>query len=429
MNYQEAVDFIHSIEIFGSRPGLERISALLELMNNPQNDLSIIHVAGTNGKGSTSAMLSHMLHKCGYKVGLFISPYLESFNERIQLNNNPIEKEEIASLVSKIAPFVEQVADTKAGHPTQFEVVTAMGFEYFKKVDVDFVILEVGLGGTYDATNVIKPVVSVITSIGLDHQAILGDTVEQIAKEKAGIIKQGIPVVTGVREAAPLKVIKEVAKERNAEIKSLGVDFEVKRLEYSLKGQKFQFMSKEHEIMASIKFIGKHQIENASLALMTLLLLSKTYEMNNQSIVQGLEEASWPGRLEVMKNEPLIILDGAHNSQATGVIKSAVTELYDNKIIAVLGILSDKEYEKMISDIAQISKRVIITAPNYYRALDTKEMLDVAKKYCRDCEEVTKVSDAVARAVEVAKENDLILITGSLYTVGEARTYILKHLI
>jgi dihydrofolate synthase/folylpolyglutamate synthase len=429
MNYQEAVDFIHSIEVFGSRPGLERISALLDLMENPQNGLTIIHVAGTNGKGSTSAMIANILLECGYKVGLFISPYLESFNERIQINNKPIAKEAIASLVNDIKPHVETVAKTEAGHPTQFEVVTAMGFDYFKKAEVDFVILEVGLGGTYDATNVVNPLISVITSIGLDHQAVLGDTLEQIAKEKAGIIKEGVPVVTGVKEEAPLHVIKEVARRNNASIFVLGEDFSVKRTEFSLSGQKFNYTSNDNSVKASIKFIGKHQVENASLAITAVNLLPNLgYQIDSDKMLKGLGEASWPGRLEVMQREPLLILDGAHNNQATSVIRSAIKELHEDQIIAVLGILADKEYDQMIKDIATLAKKVIITAPDYYRALDTDALLKSAQKYCDDCEIIAGVPNAVEGALRLSKEDDLILITGSLYTIGEARSHILTKL-
>ncbi len=427
INYEQAVEYIHGIGMFGSKPGLERISALLDNLDHPEKDLKIIHVAGTNGKGSTSAMLSSILVENGYKVGLFISPYLESFNERIQVNNTPIDKENLAKLVTEIKPTVEKVAKTEVGQPTQFEIVTAMGFEYFKKIGVDFVILEVGLGGTYDATNVINPLISVITSIGLDHQAILGDTLEEIAGEKAGIIKKNTPIVTAVTKKGPFEVIRAKAKEMDAPFYALKEHFQIKRLDYSIEGQIFEYninyKTREHKIY----YLGEHQVRNASLALTVIHLMKDMgYDIDSEEVYQGLVNSKWPGRLEIIQKDPYVILDGAHNEQATEVISKSIKELYERKIILVLGILSDKNYHKMIKDLVPLAKNVFITAPDYYRALDTENLADEAKKYCKKVVEVDGVDNAINEALKIANKDDLILITGSLYTVGEARSHLLE---
>ncbi len=427
MNFEQAVEYIHGIGMFGSKPGLERISALLDCLNHPEDDLKIIHVAGTNGKGSTSAMISSILQENGYQVGLFISPYLESFNERIQVNSKPINKEKLADLVDEMKPIVEKVAKTDVGQPTQFEIITAMGFKYFKEIDVDFVVLEVGLGGTYDATNVITPILSIITSIGLDHQAILGDTLEEIAGEKAGIIKKEIPVITAVTKNGPFAVIKNKAEEMNATLHALEKNFHIERIDNSINGQTFNYEFLNEKLEFSISFLGQHQIRNASLAV-TAAKIMKTlgYKINDSYLYKGLKKATWPGRLEIMQKKPYIILDGAHNEQATEVIAKTIKELFDKKIVLVLGILSDKNYTKMISDLVPLAKEAFITAPDYYRATDTEMLANEAKKHCENVFEVKGVSNAIDKAIEISNKDDLILITGSLYTVGEARSHLLK---
>ncbi|MFP4456347.1 MAG: bifunctional folylpolyglutamate synthase/dihydrofolate synthase [Clostridia bacterium] len=424
-NYEQAVEYIHGIGMFGSKPGLERISAILKHLDNPEKDLKIIHVAGTNGKGSTSAMLASILLENGFDVGLFISPYLESFNERIQVNGKPIKQEELAKLVSEIKPIVEKVAETEAGQPTQFEIVTAMGFKYFKNIGVDFVVLEVGLGGTYDATNIVNPIISLITSIGLDHQAILGDTLEEIAAEKAGIIKKNKPIVIAVTKKGPLKVIREKAKQKKASFYALGESFNVKRIDYSIEGQTFEYTIDQKTNVYKTSFLGEHQIRNASLALTTAFLMKDMgYNIDNEKILSGLAKAKWPGRLEIINKNPYIILDGAHNEQATEVISSSIKELFSKRIILVLGILSDKNYQKMVKDLVPLAKTVFITAPDYYRALDTTNLTKESKKYCEEVFEIDGVANAIDEAINISTKDDLILITGSLYTVGEARTHL-----
>lgn len=428
MNYEQAVEYIHGMGMFGSKPGLERINALLERIDHPEKELKIIHVAGTNGKGSTSAMLSAILKENGYSVGLFISPYLESFNERIQYNGNPIVKAELAKLVSEIKPIVKEVASTEVGQPTQFEVVTAMGLLYFKRINVDFVVLEVGLGGRYDATNIVNPIVSIITSIGLDHQAILGDTLEEIAMEKAGIIKKGVPVIVGKVDKAPLDVIKTKAKLLNAEFYGLGDRFSLKIKEYSLEGQTISYRYNETANDYNILLLGEHQARNASLALTTAKVLKNIgYKIEQTKTYAGLAKARWPGRLEIVKKEPLIILDGAHNAEATSEIAKTIKALYNDPIILVLGILSGKNYQGMIKDLVPLAKHVYITAPDYYRALDSESLAIESEKYCNNVEIIEKVSEAVDKAISGADLKDLILITGSLYTVGEARSHLIEN--
>ncbi len=428
MNYQQAVDYIHSLGRFGSKPGLSRIGELLKQLGSPEKQLKFVHVAGTNGKGSTAAFIAGMLGEAGYRTGLYISPYLESFNERIQINRCPISEDKLAELVTSIKPLCHQLSETAVGHPTQFEIITALAMQYYALEQVDIVVLEVGLGGRFDATNIIPPPeVGVITSIGLDHQAVLGDTIPEIAAEKAGIIKPHMTLVTGVRELEAREVIAAKVEQEAGQLYALDRDFKARDRQYRWNGQSFKYLSlADEEQQIQIALNGRHQVDNACVAIAAVEVLNKKgFEVSWEAVKNGISKVNWPGRMEVIRQEPLVILDGAHNSHGTKALKNSLQELARyQKIISVIGILKDKDFAEMIEDIASLSKIVIITAPDYYRAIDTGILVAEALNYCQSVLSVTGVANAVSKAILLAEKNDLVLITGSLYTIGEARTFL-----
>lgn len=431
MNYREAVNYIHSIGRFGSKPGLERIQALLERIGNPHRQLRFLHIAGTNGKGSTAAFAAEVLRTAGYTVGLYTSPYLQSFTNRVGVNGRDISEEDIARWVRRLKPLCEDLAQQpELGHPTQFEIITAMAMGYYAELEVDIVVLEVGLGGRLDATNVVQPEVSVITTIGLDHQNVLGNSLRQIAFEKAGIIKPGAPVVTGVTEPEPLEAITESADEKRCDLYVLGRDFSCVRTAYSLQGQQFEYHGLKWNLPdLAISLLGEHQVNNAAVALAALECLNtRGFAVSPEAVRYGLPLAKWPGRFEVVGREPLIILDGAHNTHGTRALKKALVELLPSKpITMVLGILSDKDYPGMMRDLLPLAKRVIITAPSYSRAANPEILAQEAQKYLNEVEIVTPISDALERARELTDTHGVICVAGSLYTIGEARDYLVKE--
>jgi len=369
-------DWLYSLQGRGSVLGLERVKELLSKLNNPQSNLKCIHVAGTNGKGSTCAILSSILKEADYKVGMYTSPHLKRFTERIQINGEEITQPELNRLIEKIKPLVTD--------QTFFEVTTAIAFQYFKEQDVDFAILEVGLGGRLDATNVITPLISIITHISLEHTHILGKTIEEIAKEKAGIIKENIPVIT----LAKNKTIKEIAKQKHSEI----------------------FIPKIPKLNLNLK--GEFQLENASLAIKAAELLN----INSESIKKGLESVKWPGRLEFLEKN--VLVDCAHNPEGIAALKKEIKKLNYEKIITVTGILKDKDKKTMITQLSEFSDYIIFTKPNTERAEEPEEL----KKLTNTRNEIIiDVKKALKKAKKLANPDDLILITGSIYIVGEVK--------
>jgi len=386
MGYKEAVDFLYALESKEYNLDLGNITGLLAKLGNPHEGLKYIHVAGTNGKGSVCAMLYSILQEAGYKAGMYTSPHLVRFSERIQVNNKEITNEEIAELFGKIKPFYTE--------ETFFEVVTAMAFLYFKEKKADFVVLEVGMGGRLDATNVITPLVSVITNISLEHQKYLGKTIEKIAFEKAGIIKEGIPVVTGA-EGSALDVIKEIAKKNNSKLSAISKP--LKKYSLSLKGAFQQF--------------------NANIAVKTIEVLNERYKLGIDSIKSGLLKANWPGRFEFIGKN--ILVDCAHNPAGAKVLKNELLSIKDNynHIILVVGILSDKDIKPMLDELVPLADKIIITRPKTSRA---EEPENIAKFINREYIIIDDVKEAVKKAKSIAKEKDLIVVSGSIYVIGEA---------
>lgn len=426
MNYNEALDYIHSTYRFGSKLGLENIRKLLELMGNPQEGLKFIHVAGTNGKGSTSTFISETLIQEGYNVGLFTSPYLEEFTERIRINRNNIPKDDLAGVTETVKAKVDIMLGMGMQHPTEFEIVTAIAMLYYKLKEVDYVVLEVGLGGRLDSTNVIEnTLVSVITPIALDHTEYLGDSLEKIAYEKAGIIKNESLVVAHPQENEAMDMIKKVAADRNSklfivptqsiEIKKYdeyGIIFDVK-----VQGENYYDME--------IGLLGKHQVNNATVALMAIKILSEYHgiSISETSIRNGFKKTKWPGRLEVLRRKPTLLIDGAHNIHGAEALRMAVEETFKyDRLIAVIGVLGDKDVDGILNQIIPLCDEVIITKPNNPRAVSLEVLKEKIGALNKDVQMFEDISKAVDKSLEISNENDLVLYCGSLYMIGDIRT-------
>lgn len=426
MNYKEALEYIHTTYRFGRKLGLENISKLLELLGKPQEKLNIIHVAGTNGKGSTCSFISRILQEGGYKVGLYTSPFLETFNERIRINGEDIKDDDLGRVTAIVKEKADEMVASGYNHPTEFEIVTAIAFYYYYEQAVDYLVLEVGMGGRFDATNVIRPLLSVITSISLDHIDYLGDTLGKIAYEKAGIIKENIPLVLYPQEKEAESVIEEVAASKNALVYKVNSD-QIKIKETSLEGQTFE-IPEFGELKTSL--IGEHQVKNAFTAFTAISLLRKNgVKLEDEAIRRGIENTRWAGRLELMKKNPTIIIDGAHNEEGAQALGRAIDEyMGDKNIKLVLGMLSDKDVDKVTSILVPRVKRVIATVPDSDRALSADELKAKILKFEKEVISIPNISDAVDYSIKESNKDDVIIFAGSLYMIGEVRS-ILKKLI
>ena len=430
MKYQEAMKYITEVGNFGSNYGLERTYKLLELLDNPQDKLKIIHVAGTNGKGSTTAMITSMLKGCGYKVGMYTSPFLEEFEERIQINGENIPKEKLAQLITKIKYAVDKVIEEGYNHPTEFEIITVLMFLYFATEEVDFAVVEVGLGGRLDSTNVITPILSVITSISFDHTNLLGNTLEEIAAEKAGIIKSGIPTVIYPQEEVAEIVISSKCQELDSKLYK--INKEDAKLINIIKEDKIYQQVKvklDDEYDVKLPLLGEHQILNLAVALKALeVIKDKAPKLNRESIVKSLATVRWNGRLEIMSNSPYVVIDGAHNIQGITQLNKNINKYFEYKdMYLILGILADKDVEDMVKVITPKAKKVFTVTPNSMRAETAEELLEEVKKYNESCEAYNDYKNAFEDALKLCKKDDLLLISGSLYMIGEMRGIIKKY--
>ncbi|MBY0099110.1 bifunctional folylpolyglutamate synthase/dihydrofolate synthase [Mesobacillus maritimus] len=425
--YKEALDWIHGRLRLGIKPGLKRMEAMMSELGSPETKLKAVHIGGTNGKGSTVTFLRSILEASGYSVGTFTSPYIEQFNERISVNGQAISDGEIVELVNVIHPLAHKLEETELGGPTEFEVITAMAFYYFGHVHpVDIVLFEVGLGGRLDSTNIIQPMASVITNIGLDHTNILGNTYEEIAFEKAGIIKENTPVFTAVQHKGSLQVIKNQASEKNASILVLNEDFSIVKYQGLTKGEQFSLKSKFGDLTdLELGMIGKHQTENASLAVVALQYLDeqKLITVTEQSIRTGLSAAYWPGRFEVLSEQPLVILDGAHNDEGVSKLVETLSTRYANRSIhIVFAALKDKKLDKMIAQLDQVADQITFVSFDFPRAAAAEALVKLShsehKLGVEDWR--TYLSEEVARL----KEEEVLVITGSLYFISEVKSYL-----
>ena len=431
MKYQEAMKYITEVGNFGSNYGLERTYKLLELLDNPQDKLKIIHVAGTNGKGSTTAMITSMLKGCGYKVGMYTSPFLEEFEERIQINGENIPKEKLAQLITKIKYAVDKVIEEGYNHPTEFEIITVLMFLYFATEEVDFAVVEVGLGGRLDSTNVITPILSVITSISFDHTNLLGNTLEEIAAEKAGIIKSCIPTVIYPQEEVAEIVISSKCQELDSKLYK--INKEDAKLINIIKEDKIYQQVKvklDDEYDVKLPLLGEHQILNLAVALKALeVIKDKAPKLNMESIVKSIATVRWNGRLEIMSNSPYVVIDGAHNIQGITQLNKNINKYFEYKdMYLILGILADKDVEHMVKVITPKAKKVFTVTPNSMRAETAEELMNEVKKYNESCEAYNDYKNAFEDALKLCKKDDLLLISGSLYMIGEMRGIIKKIL-
>ena len=425
MDYQQALEYIEKSHKFGMRLGLENSFKLLELLGNPQDKLKFIHVAGTNGKGSTCAFVSNTLKEQGYKVGLYTSPYLETFTERIRLNGENIPKEDVARIITTIKEKIEQMVSEGHAYPTEFEIETAMAFYYYYEQKTDYVVLEVGLGGRYDATNVIKsPLASVIVSISLDHTGILGDTLGKIAYEKAGIIKEDSIVVVYKQKPEAEKVIKNICKEKNT--KYIEVDFENLVIKKSdINSQVFDciVLGEKLENM-EISLIGDHQVNNAVLALTVIKVLRdyRNIEIDENSIRRAFLNTRWAGRIEKIKDNPIFIIDGAHNEDgARSLSKTLKKQFKGKKMTLLIGMLKDKDIDSVLEILMDNFDKVITTTPDSDRAISCEELKEKIQKYKQNVTHITNIDDAVKYALDNASEDEVIISAGSLYMIGHVR--------
>jgi dihydrofolate synthase / folylpolyglutamate synthase len=425
MNYEAAMAYIQNTAKFGSNLGLERTEKILELLGNPQNKIKCIHVAGTNGKGSTTAMITRILRSAGYKTGMYTSPFLEEFEERIQVDGINIDKDDLAETVTEVSRAVEKVISLGYDHPTEFEIITCAMFKYFCDVNVDYAVVEVGLGGRLDSTNVIKPVLSVITSISLDHTGVLGNTLKEIAGEKAGIIKKGIPVVTYPQEKEAEQVIADVCRSMGCELVSVKPD-SGEFLESARFTQKIRVKTERQMYELDLSLLGKHQIMNCAVAVNAAEKLQELgLCISRDDIISALGKVKWIGRLEVLRENPLVVIDGAHNIEGITLLSESLKTYFRyEKLILIIGILRDKQVEEMIGIIAPQACRVIAVTPNSGRAESAAELNEVIVKFNRNSEACDDYSEAYEKALGYAGGDDLVLVCGSLYMIGDMRKVI-----
>lgn len=418
MNVAEALEYIHSVNWVFCKPGLDRVRTLCAALGNPQDKLKFIHVAGTNGKGSLCAMTASVLRAAGLHVGLYTSPYIVRFNERMQINGESISDNELCELVEHVRPYADAMEDK----PTEFELITAVAFLYFARHKCDVVVLECGLGGRLDATNIIKePLLSVITGIALDHTAILGDTIEKIAAEKAGIIKAGVPVLWCGNDPIAHAVIRQRADEIGAPLYTVNHDaLTVKDM--TLEGTSFDFGS---HLDMHIPLLGSYQPHNAANALSVIDMLNASgYAIDNDAIRQGLAAVRWPARFEIIRRSPLVIADGGHNPDGIDAAVESIKRYFGNgKVALVTGVMADKDYRYMAARMTEVSSHIFCLTPDNPRALPAADYARVFEELGIEASPCASVAEAVQRGVDYAKENALPLVClGSLYMYGEVRT-------
>ncbi len=420
MTVQQALAFIEDVSWVGSKLGLSRTEELLQRIGNPEKQLNYIHVAGTNGKGSTAAILASVLREAGFVTGLYTSPYLYRYQERIRVNGAEISDEELSSIVEFLQPAVAGMTD----RPTEFEMGTCIAFEHFHRKHCDIVVLEVGLGGKLDSTNVIKaPEVAVITNIGLDHMAQLGNTVEEIARTKGGIIKQGCPTVIYPQKASVMQVLEEICVREKSKL--VQADFsKVEAHHHDFDGQVFSWNGLSELTMP---LLGSHQLNNAAVALTAIYAMrEKGWSVSEAAIRNGLSNVSWPGRFEVLSRNPVYIMDGGHNPQCVDALVNTLRDYCPNRNMTFLvGVLADKDYAGMFEKVAPLAERFITVTPNSPRALPGEELKQYLSQYGKPTIFCESMEAGVETALAEAGPSGVICAFGSLYMVGAARHYFL----
>ncbi|MFZ5884637.1 MAG: bifunctional folylpolyglutamate synthase/dihydrofolate synthase [Chloroflexota bacterium] len=417
--YNQALDYLysfvdyslkHASELAKAEFNLDRMFALMEALGNPQNQYPIIHVAGTKGKGSVSALCASALQAGGYKVGLYTSPHLLDYCERIQVNGEPIAHQLLVELVEEVKPAVARIPKL-----TTFEITTALGFLAFARQGCNAAVIEVGLGGRLDATNVVTPRVSVITSLSMDHMAVLGDTLAKIAGEKAGIIKEGVPVVSAPQKEEALEVILRVARERNAPLTLVGRDVTFEPISSSLDGQKLRIQNSEF----GIPLLGAHQLENAATAYAAIK--ASGIPVSEEAIQKGFSQVKWRARFEIARRNPPVIFDSAHNQDSFAKLRQTLDEYFPGKeVYLIFGASEDKNIPGMFAEMKPKIKRLIVTRADHPRALEVEKILELAKQAGVESEAVSPVESALARALELsAKDGSIVLSAGSMFVTAE----------
>jgi len=436
---EEAVRWIEGLARFGMRPGLERMQWLLDRLDHPHRKLKFIHVAGTNGKGSVCAFLEEALRRFGYDVGMFISPYMDTYRSRIRLNGEPIPAESLLALVNRIKPLADELAETEAGPPTMFEVSTLLAILYFAtEAYPDYVVWETGMGGRLDCTNVVHPVVSIITNIGLDHTEVLGDTLSRIAEEKAGIIKPGVPVVTAVEQPEALEVIGARAKETKSTLYVLGREFTVEALRTD-HPQTVRFRGPFREITdLAVSLAGEHQQRNAACALMAIEVLRQYYALivEDEPLYEAFRETRWPGRLELVMESPRIVLDGAHNPDGAAALAKALASypaFRHQRLHFLLAMIESKHHQGYLEHILPIADTLIVTEPDISRKMAADRLADIASRVMEQHGKRVELvvepdwKAALEKLQSLTGPEDLAVVTGTLYLVSDVRSWLLHR--
>jgi dihydrofolate synthase/folylpolyglutamate synthase len=418
--YQQALDYLYGLEKFGMIFGLTQEERILKAIGNPHKEIQAIHIGGTNGKGSTAAMMSSILQREGYRVGLYTSPHLVRFTERIKVNGKEIEGEEVAALTGWMRNVVEAAGITPPF--TFFDFTTAMAFYYFKEKLVDLAILEVGLGGRLDSTNVVDPLISIITNIAKDHEEYLGKSILKIAQEKAGIIKKGKPLITAATQPSVLGLFSKACREMGSPYSRVGKQFRYLRAEDG----SFDYEGLNRKLWGiHLNLKGFHQIINATTALGAMEVLEESgYRVSTEAMIDGLREVDWPGRLEMVSSSPKVILDGAHNPAGAFVLKEFLEKEFQyGRLILLIGIMKDKDIRSMLHLLAPLADHIILTRPHTDRATPPSLLKRALGQNGKKAEIAEDLKEAIERGLSLTRKEDLLCITGSLYTVGEARAF------
>ena len=431
IKYREALDYLVGLTKFGMNFGLGRIEGLLKNLGNPENRLRVIHVGGTNGKGSTTAMIAEILRESGYRVGVFTSPHLHDYRERIAINGQMIPKAKVVNLINRLRPLLEEMVAKKVEHPTEFEVNTAMALLHFAEEQVDFAVIEVGLGGAIDSTNVVNPLISVITNVGMDHLDYLGNDLPAIAKVKAGIIKPGAPAVTASDRPEVLAVLAARAQEAGVTLWHVGEDVRWEgrwsgelEQEFDLYGIRGKYSK------LRLHLIGAHQLQNAATAVTVCEILQKDYgvDISREAVYTALHKVQWPGRLEMLFRSPKVLLDGAHNVDGARALAEALPLYSRRRLVLCLGMLADKEREKVVDMLVPFADEVIVTKPDSPRAGDWRALGAIAEAYGRPVRCIEDPREAAVAGLKSIDPDDMLMVTGSLYMLADAREALIAEI-
>lgn len=431
MNYQESLDYILGFTDYEKLPSvlyspanydLRRMEGLLEGMGNPQRQARTVHIAGTKGKGSTAAMIASVLTASGLSTGLFTSPHLHTMRERIAVDGRPISREELARMVARYRPVIDALNHSAPyGSLTTFEVLVALAFAYFREKGVTFQVMEAGMGGRLDATNVIHPQVSIITPISLDHVEVLGPTLEKIAREKSGIIKEGSPVVIAPQPPEAARVLARVCREKGANLIRVGKDITWEKGSSDLKGQSFRVRGRNESYSLSIPLLGDHQLENAATAVAGLeVLVEQGFQVTPEGLSEGMARVSWPGRLQILQAQPTLVVDGAHNDASARRLRESLAQYFRwERLVLVLGSSIDKDIHAIVEELAPLHPVAIATSSRHPRAMPSAQVAAEFQGQGIEVEIVDTVPDAVTRALAMAGSSDLVVATGSLFIAAE----------